>query len=63
MVVYTVNCLYSEHCRDLELVSSLARAHNNGSPFHSNVFIFAWDLAAVCIIEVPIIAGCLQGES
>ena len=63
MVAYTVNSLYREHCRDLELVSSL-RAHNNGSPFHSNVFIFAWDLTAVCIIEVPImVAGCLQGES
>ena len=26
-------------------------------------FIFAWDLAAVRIIRVPVIAGCPQGES
>ena len=26
-------------------------------------FIFAWDLAAVRIIGVPVIAGCPQGES
>ena len=33
----TVNFLYSGHCRDLELVSSLARVRNSGSLFQSNV--------------------------
>ena len=32
----TVNSLYSGHCRDLELVSSLARVRNSGSSFQSN---------------------------
>ena len=34
---YTVNSLYSGHCRDLEVVSSLARVRNSGSLFQSNV--------------------------
>ena len=38
-VAYTVNSLYHKHCRDLELVSSLLRAHNSGSPFQSNVYV------------------------
>ena len=29
----------------------------------SQTSMFAWDLAAVRIFEVPVIAGCLQGES
>ena len=29
----------------------------------SQMSMFAWDLAAVRIIEVSVIAGCLQGES
>ena len=33
----TVNSLYSRHCRDLKLVSSLARVRNSGSLFQSNV--------------------------
>ena len=33
----SVNSLYSEHCRDLELVSSLARILNSRSLFQSNV--------------------------
>ena len=33
----TVNSLYSGHCGDLELVSSLARVHNSGSLFQSNI--------------------------
>ena len=33
----TVNSFYSGHCRDLELVSSLARVCNSGSLFQSNV--------------------------
>ena len=37
--VITVNSLYSGHCRDLELVSSLARVRNSGSLFQSNVCI------------------------
>ena len=35
----TVTSLYSGHCRDLELVSSLARVRNSGSLFQSNVCI------------------------
>ena len=34
---YTVNSLYRGHCRDSALVSSLARVHNSGSFFQSNV--------------------------
>ena len=50
----TVNSLYSGHCRDLQLVSSLARVRSSGSLFQSNVcnLFFAGDLAAVRIIEV-----------
>ena len=33
----TVNSLYSGHCRDLKLVSSVARVRNSGSLFQSNV--------------------------
>ena len=33
----TVNSLYSGHCRDLKLVSSVARVRNRGSLFPSNV--------------------------
>ena len=56
-----VNSLHSGHYGDLQLVSSLARVRNNGSLFQSNIyniiitdnlFIFALDLAAVCIIRV-----------
>ena len=32
-----VNSLYSGHCGDLELVSSLARVHNSRSLFQSNI--------------------------
>ena len=35
----TVTSLYGGHCRDLELVSSLARVRNSGSLFQSNVCI------------------------
>ena len=62
-----VTSLYSGHCRDLKLVSLLARVRNSGSLFQSNVyilqFIFAWDLAVVRITGVYVIAGCPQGES
>ena len=62
-----VTSLYSGHCRDLNLVSLLARVRNSGSLFQSNVyilqFIFAWDLAVVRITGVYVIAGCPQGES
>ena len=34
---YTVNSLYSGHCRDLEVVSSLARVRNSESLFQSSV--------------------------
>ena len=33
----TVNSLYSGHCWDLKLVSSVARVRNSGSFFQSNV--------------------------
>ena len=33
----TVNSLYSGHCRDLELLSSLARVHYGGNLFQSNI--------------------------
>ena len=51
----TVNFLYSGHCRDLELVSSLARLiRNSESLCQTNVcnIFFAGDLAAVRIIGV-----------
>ena len=52
------------HCRDLEVVSSLARVRNSGSSFQSNVCnLLLPGLAAVCIIGVSVIAGCPQGES
>ena len=38
--VNTVNFLYSGHCRDLKLVSSVARVRNSGSLFQSNVCNF-----------------------
>ena len=55
---------YSGHCRDLKLVSSLARVRNSESLFQSIICnFFTGDLAAVRIIGVSIIAGCPQGES
>ena len=33
----TVNSLYSGHCRDLELLSSLARVRYSGNLFQSNI--------------------------
>ena len=60
----TVNFLYSGHCRDLEVVSSLARVRNSGSSFQSNVCnLLLPGLAVVCIIGVSVMAGCPQGES
>ena len=46
-------------------MSSLARAHSSGSCFSVKhlKFIFSWDVAAVHIIGVLVITGCLQGES
>ena len=55
--INSVNSLYKEHYRDLELVSSLERLRNSGSLFH-----FTWDLAAALIIGVSVIMGCPQGE-
>ena len=46
--------LYSGHCRDLKLVSSLATVRNSGSLLKSNfcnLFLLG-NLAAVCIIGV-----------
>ena len=61
----TVNSPYSDYCRDLQLMSSLARVCNGGSLYHLNIchLIFAWDLAAIRIIGVSVIAGCPQCES
>ena len=61
----TVNSLYSGHCRDLELMSSLARVRNSGSLFQSNVcnLFLPRILAAVIIMGVSVIAECPQGES
>ena len=36
----TVNSLYSGHCRDLKLVSSVARVRNSGSLFQMSVIYF-----------------------
>jgi len=44
--------------------SVIARVHNSGSLFQSNVYnIFIGDLAAVRIKVVSIMARCPQGES
>ena len=61
----TVNPLYSGHCRDLELVSSLSIVRNSRSLFQSNAFnlFFAGDLAAVCVIGVSVVVGCPGGKS
>ena len=61
----TVNSPYTGYCRVLESMSSLPRVYSGGSLYQSNFrkFIFAWDLAAVCIIGVSIIAGGPQGDS
>ena len=48
-----VNSIYSGHCRDLELVSSLARVRNSVK----HLFLTA-ELAAARIIGVSVIAGC-----
>ena len=53
-----VNSIYSGHCRDLELVSSLARVRNSVK----HLFLTA-ELAAARIIGVSVIVGCPQGES
>ena len=60
-----VNSLYSGHCRELEVVSSLARVRNSGSLFQSNIcnLFLAWDLPAVRIIGASVMAGCPLGES
>ena len=57
----TVNSLYSGHCRDLELVSSIARVRNSGSLYQSNACNLF--LPVLRIIGVSVIAGCPQGES
>ena len=61
----TVNSHYSGHVRHLELVSSLARVRNSESLIYFSqmcVICFFWDLAAVRIIGVSVIAVGLQGE-
>ena len=55
----TVNSLYSGHCRDLELVSSVARVRNNGSLFRTNVC----NLFLPRIYLLSVLSGCPQGES
>ena len=55
----TVNSLYSGQCRDLELVSSVARVRNNGSLFRTNVC----NLFLPRIYLLSVLSGCPQGES
>ena len=60
-----LNSLSSGHCRDLKLVSSLPRVRNSESLYFQAKrvkFIFACDFAAIYIIEVCVIAGCLLGK-
>ena len=51
---YRQPALYSGHCRDLKLVSSLATVRNSGSLFTSNLcnLLLPGNLAAVRIIGV-----------
>ena len=51
---YSQLALYSGHCRDLKLVSSLATVRNSGSLFKSNFcnLFLPGNLAALCIIGV-----------
>ena len=56
---YTVNSLYSGHCRDLKLVSSVARVRNSGSLFQLNVC--SSFLPGIYLLSV--LSGCPQGES
>ena len=61
----TVNFPSSRHCRDLKLVSSLPRVRNSESLYFQAKrvkFIFACDFAAIYIIGVCVIAGCLLGK-
>ena len=51
---YTVNSLYSGHCRDLELVSSVATVRNSGSLFQSNVC----NLFLPGIYLLSVLSGC-----
>ena len=58
------NSLSSGHCRDLKLVSSLPIVRYSESLFQAKrvKFIFACDFAAIYIIGLCVIAGCLQGK-
>ena len=51
---HTVNSLYSGHCRDLKLVSSVARVRNSGSLFQSNVC----NLFLPGIYLLSVLSGC-----
>ena len=46
----TVNSLYSGHCQDLELLSSLSRVHNSGTLFQSNICNLSFP--GICFIMV-----------
>ena len=50
----TVNSLYSGHCRDLKLVSFVARVRNSGSLFQSNVC----NLFLPGIYLLSVLSGC-----
>ena len=50
----TVNSLYSGHCWDLKLVSSVARVRNSGSLFQSNVC----NLFLPRIYLLSVLSGC-----
>ena len=50
----TVNSLYGGHCRDLKLVSAVARVRNSGSLFQSNVS----NLFLPGIYLLSVLSGC-----
>ena len=52
--VTKVNSLYSGHCRDLKLVSFVARVRNSGSLFQSNVC----NLFLPGIYLLSVLSGC-----
>ena len=59
---FAVSSLYNGQCRDLELVSSLARTRGNSGSLLSQTVMFARDLATLRIIAVSVKVGCLQRE-
>ena len=61
----TVNSIYCGHCRDLELVSSLARVRNSESLFQSNVcnlFSPGIQLLVSVLSECPLQRGVFEAR-